>query len=215
MQTGFLSLIVALLLAACTGPGSSPGGEQQAIPSLQGKDPAEAAQKSLDTYKRLVSAEDFAALGFQSLEEVQNAELGASFPIQIVPLDRLQQFDQGGDTEGLLTDAGRVVFEVQVDEALRSSIEVGRVGDLWQGQSFGEPALIGALAPLRQSEEDFEVVVPALNVYFVATRTDAGLQLTPAFDYPAFNLSAGRALPAAEALNALVDAAKNHNGLPN
>jgi hypothetical protein len=211
------SVLVALVVGACSSPGSSPPGEQQQqpIPSLEGKDPTEAAQKSLDAYKKLVGPDDFGALGFKSLDEVQQAELGPSLAIKLVPLDRLAQFDRGANPEDLLTDAGRVVFEVRVAGELRTSLEVGQVGDLWQGQSFGEPALIAALAPLRRTDQDFEVLVPALNVYFVATRDGDQLELTPAFDYPTFDLANGKTLPAGDALALLVPAAKGHDGLPN
>jgi hypothetical protein len=209
-----LALLLAAGLAACSTPAATPppGGEPQPEPALQGRDAAEAAAKSLDAYRKLVSANDFAALGFESLDEVAQAQLGRSFPVTLVPLDRLQRFERGTNPEDLFVDAGRVIYEVRVGDAVRSSLDVGRIGDLWQGESFGSPGLVRPLSALRQADNDFVVWVAALNVYFEATRALEQLVLTPVFDYPDLGLSAGKAMPAADALGSLVDAAKAVTG---
>jgi hypothetical protein len=216
MRRGLALLLASLLIAACAAQISQPPGDQaEPVPALQGKSPDEAAQNSLGAYRQLVTEEDFAALGFESLDEVAKAELGPSLSVSLVPLERLRKFDPQSNPEDLLVDAGRVIFEVNVGGQLRSSLEVGSLGDLWQGQSFGSPALIGPLAKYRQSEGDFVVWVPALNVYFDANRTEQGILVTPAFDYPTMNLTAGRTLPASEAFAAMVELAKAQDGLPN
>ena len=212
------ALLVALLLAlaACAAPASQPpGGEPEPIPALQGKDPDEAARKSLEAFRALVTADDFTALGFESLDEVAKAQLGPSLKVSTVPLDRLQKYEPGANPEELLVDANRVIYTVTVNEEVRTSLEVGQVGDLWQGRSFGSPEFIRPIAKLRQSDTDFVVWVPALNAYFMASRTEGGLTLTPAFDYPELDLSAGRTLPAASAFAVMVPLAQSHNGLPN
>jgi hypothetical protein len=210
------ALALAVLLAGCaTQASQAPGGEPQPEPALQGKDPDEAAAKSLEVYRTLVTADDVEALGFKNLDEVAKAELGRSFTISLVPLDRLAQFGPNTKPEDLFTDSGRVIYEVNVGGEVRSSLEVGPIGTAWQGQSFGSPGLIVALSTLQPGAEDFVVWVAALNVYFLADRNSDGLFLTPAFDYPQFNLVVGRAMPAADALGLLVEAAKGHDQLPN
>jgi hypothetical protein len=211
-----IALAIVVLLAGCSPQASQPpAGEPQPEPALQGKDPDEAAAKSLEVYRRLVTADDFAALGFKSLDEVAKAALGRSFTVSLVPLDRLAQLTRDTKPDDLFTDSGRVLYEVTVGGEVRSSLEVGPIGTVWQGQSFGSPGLIAALAALQPGAEDFVVWVAALNVYFLASRTSDGLFLTPAFDYPAFKLVVGRAIPAADALGGLVEAAKGHDQLPN
>lgn len=210
-----LALIVAGALAGCSAPAATTpagGGEPQPEPALQGRDPDEAAAKSLDAYKKLVSADDFGALGFESLDEVAQAQLGHSFPVTLVPLDRLQRFERGTNPEDLFVDAGRVIYEVRVGDAVRSSLDVGQIGDVWQGESFGSPGLIRPLSALRQADADFVVWVAALNVYFEASGAQEQLMLTPIVDYPDFGLSAGKAMPAGDALGALVEAAKGVTG---
>lgn len=214
MLTRPLLVALVLALAACAAPASpAPGGE--AVPALQGKDPDEAARKSLEAFRALVTADEFKALGFESLDEVARAQLGPSLKVSTVPLDRLQKFQPGGNAEELLVDANRVIYTVTVNEQVRTSLEVGQVGDVWQGRSFGSPEFIRPLAKLRQSDTDFVVWVPALNAYFMGRRTEGGLTLTPAFDYPEMDLTAGRTLPAANAFAAMVPLAQSHNGLPN
>jgi hypothetical protein len=210
------ALLVALVLAvaACAAPASQPPGGEP-IPALQGKDPDEAARKSLDAFRALVTADDFRALGFESLDEVAKAQLGPSLKVSTVPLDRLQKFQPGGNPEELLVDANRVIYPITVSEEVRTSLEVGQVGDLWQGRSFGSPEFIRPLAKLRRSDTDFVVWVPALNAYLMASRTEGGLTLTPGFDYPEMDLTAGRTLPAASAFAEMVPLAQSHNGLPN
>lgn len=211
-----VALALAVLLAACSNQASqAPGGEPQPEPALQGKDADEAAAKSLEVYRTLVTADDFAALGFKSLDEVAKAELGRSFRISLVPLERLAQFDANTKPEDLFTDSGRVIYEVNVGGEVRSSLEVGPIGTVWQGQSFGSPGLIAALSALKPGADDFVVWVAALNVYFLASQTADGLFLTPAFDYPQFDMIGGRAVPAADALGRLVEAARSHDQLPN
>lgn len=212
----FVALALVVLLAGCTPQASqAPAGEPQPEPALQGKDPDEAAAKSLEVYRGLVTADDFAALGFKTLEEVAKAELGRSFTVSLVPLDRLAQFGRDSKPDDLFIDSGRVIYEVTVGGEVRSSLEVGPIGTVWQGQSFGSPGLIGALSALQPGADDFVVWVAALNVYFLAHRNSDGLFLTPAFDYPQFSLVVGRAVPAADALGLLVEAAKGHDQLPN
>jgi hypothetical protein len=216
-RRGALLLPLLVLLAACTTPASPApaGGESEPVQALQGKDPDEAAAKSLEAYRGLVGQEDFGALGFSSLEEVARAELGRSYRVSLVPLDQLRTYTADADPEKLFVDAGRVIYEVRVGDAVRSSLEVGPIGDVWQGQSFGSPGLIRPIAEFSQADDDFVVTVAALNVYFLAARNSDGLFLTPLFDYEAFGFAAGRPVPAAEGLAALVEAAKGHDELPN
>ena len=208
-----LALIFAAVVAACSSPAASAptGGQPQPEPALQGNSPDEAAAKSLEVYRKLVG-DDFATLGFQSLDEVAQAKLGRSYQVSLVPLDRLQAYQRGSNPADLLVDSGRVIYEVRVGDAVRSSLEVGPIGALWQGQSFGSPALIQAIVAMKPGDTDFIVWVAALNVYFLASRAEQGLTFTPVFDYTNFGLAAGKPVAAADAFASLVDAAKAVTG---
>jgi hypothetical protein len=58
------------------------------------------------------------------------------------------------------------------------------------------------------------VHVLPFNLYFVGSRSDNGLMLTPLADYSSFNLKSGATLSADEVFSALAPFAKNYNGLP-
>lgn len=209
-------LVIVAVVWAVQQLSSPPGvGVPEPVPALQGKDPDEAAAKSLEAYRKLVTQDDFAALGFATADDVARAELGRSYRVVLVPLDRLKAYTVETDPETLFNDAGRIIYEVRVDNEVRSSLEVGPFGDLWQGQSFGSPGLIGPIAQFTRADDDFVVFVAALNVYYLATRTSDGLFLVPLFDYPQFQLGAGKDVPAGDGLAVLVDAARQHEGLPN
>jgi len=212
MMRRWLICAVVLLVSCTVTPGGSP---DEPIESLFAEDPDEAAQKSLEAFSALVTADDYAALGFDSLEEVADAQLGEPFEVQMVQLDRLKEFSQETDPNELLTDASRVIYPVTVNEEVRSSLEIGPIEGGWQGTTFGSPELIRPLAELRGSPEDFIVWVPALNMYFIGTRDGEQLTLTPAFDYPEADLATGRTQSAEEVFAAIQPLAEAHEGLPN
>lgn len=207
-------LCAVVLLVGCT---TTPGGisPDEPIETLFAEDPDEAAQKSLEAFGALVTEEDFASLGFRSLEEVANAQLGDPLQVSMVPLDRLQEFTQETNPDELLVDASRVIYPVTVDEEVRCSLEIGPIEGGWQGTTFGSPELIRPLAELRAGGEDFVVWVPALNMYFIATRDGEQLILTPAFDYPEADLVTGRTQAADEIFAVIQPLAEAHEGLPN
>ena len=110
-----------------------------------------------------------------------------------------------------------------VREQARSSLTVGRGAQGWAAVGFGAPKYSRALGEVREarSREErrpvadyFEVRVPALNVSFVASRGDRGIELTPVVDDARFGFVRGRTLPAESALSAMQQAAREHNGLP-
>jgi hypothetical protein len=210
-----LLLLGLILLAACSAvPASQPHGGET-IPSLQGKDPDEAARKSLEAFRALVTDENFKALGFVSRDEVSVAQLDVPLHVFRVQLDQLQKYEPRSDPEKLLIDSDRVIYPITVKEQIRSSLEVEKNGDSWQGTNFGSPELVKLLTTARKDKSDFVVWVPALNLYFIANRRDNRLQLTPILDYPNLGLSAGRTLTADEAFTAILSAARSHDGLPN
>lgn len=176
-----------------------------------------AAERALDTFAKLVDERNYRQMGFQSPDEVERATLGRTLAERMVRLDRLREY-AGGPVEELLTDTGRVKYLVEVNGEVRSSLTVGNRGDSWHAESFGGAnyAELVAAAALRMddSADLFELRVPALNVTFLATRRDGGLVLVPIVDDAGYGFTAGEPIPAEEALSALVEAAREHNGLP-
>jgi len=71
-------------------------------------------------FTALVTEEDFAALGFESLEEVADAQLGEPLQVSAVPLDRLKEFTPETDPNELLVEANRIIYPVTVNEEVCS-----------------------------------------------------------------------------------------------
>jgi hypothetical protein len=199
--------------------------QTQPAPETPARQPQEAASKGLETLQKMITPENFKAMGFESLDEVKSAALGAPLELFHVRLDQLREFQSGTDPNQLLTNVGQMIYPVTVQEQSRSSIMVAKDGETWKAVRFGGPGLIKTLAQVRKesppgataaaTSPPFLVQVPALNVYFLGNRSDKGLMLTPLLDDPALKFKAGTPMPAAEALAALVPVAKAYNGLPN
>ena len=93
--------------------------------------PQEVAQTSLvDLHKLTVSAERaddeaFAKdIGFDSLEEVAEAQLASPLRLYTVPLDKLAKFQPCDDPNKLLEDTGSLIFPLTVKGQYRSSLIV-------------------------------------------------------------------------------------------
>ncbi|MBI5352660.1 MAG: hypothetical protein HZB50_08505 [Chloroflexi bacterium] len=205
-------LLVLMIAGACqAGPDSGSNGESSGPPS---KDPQAAAEQALTVFQQLVNADNFKAMGFESVEEIKSAQLGQPLTVFRVPLDKLQSFSKDQNPEDLLVDVGRVIYPVTFKEQVRSSIAVEGAGQEWRATDYGSPNLIRALTQFTQSPTDFIVQVPAFSLYFIAQRSDSGLVLTPIIDDVRFGLKAGEAIPASVIFDILVPFTRDYNGLP-
>lgn len=202
------------------------GEQKQPAPQPPAREPQTAASQGLDILKKMITPDNFKAMGFDSLDEVKSAALGEPLELFHVRLDQLREFKSEADPNQLLTNVGQMIYPVTVQEQARSSIVVAKEGETWKAVRFGGPGLIKMLAQVRKQSPpgataaaavspSFLVQVPALNVYFLGSRSDQRLMLTPLLDDPALKFKAGTPLPAGEALAALVPVAKAYNGLPN
>jgi hypothetical protein len=214
-------LAFGLLVASCA---AAAFGQRAADYGQEGREGADAAARgALARFGLLVNERNFADLGFASPEEVRSATLGEPFGEFMIRLDRLREYQSGANAAALLTATGRLTYPVLVGEQMRSSLTVGRGDGGWASVAFGAPKYSRALSEVRDRlrREDgrpagdyFEVRVPALNVSFVGRQGDQGLALTPILDDPRFGFVRGQTLPAARALAAMQQAAREHNGLP-
>lgn len=177
------------------------------------KQTQETAQRELDTLRKL-AREKPQSFGFESPQELSEAAVGDPLAVFLVPLDKLRQFRASDPVDPLLIYAQQIRFTVSVKQEARSSIVVEKVKGNWVANSFGEADLAKHIAKARGEAEGFLVRVPALNLYFVAHRTQGQLQFTPVYDVPDLDLKSDHTLPAAEALQLVVPAALRYNGLP-
>ncbi len=205
----FAAILAFFFLAAC--------GRQKPAQPPQSASSGEAASSGLATLRKLVNANNYRSMGFESQDEVNSASLGNPLHIFLVRLDQLRQFQPDGDPEKLLSDIGEELYPVLVNGAPRSAVVVEKRNEQWSPVSYGGANLVKALAQRRagnsamaKTEEPtyFEVHVAALNIYFLGYRQGAKLMLIPLVDDPKYKFAAGTPVPAADAFATLVPAAK-------
>jgi len=216
---GFLFL--AVLLTACSGGGAAQSGGEQKPPMHP--DAQTAANRGLDSLRKLLTAENAKDMGFESPEEAAAAALGDPVRVQMVRLDALRQYEASVDPGRLLAEANRVIYPVAVKDQVKSSIIVEGSGSQWKASSFGGPHFVRQMARYRTdvatrfkpAPDSVSVVhVAALNLYFLGYRLDGRLMLTPLENHPTYRLEAGASLPAEQVFAALAPIARDYNGLP-
>jgi hypothetical protein len=216
MRTLPRSIIVLIVILVLVGIGlafAARGSGSQSEPPTA-PDAQSAAEQGLETYRQIVTPENYLALGFQSPEEVKDAQLGQPLSVLRVPLDQLKVFSPDRDPEELLVDESRVIYPVTVKEEVRSSIAVEGRNERWTATDFGNPKLITALTQFQRESSDFIVQVPAFSLFFIAQRSENGMVLTPIMDDARFGFSAGKSLTATEVFETISPFAREYNGLP-
>jgi hypothetical protein len=214
IREAVLLVSVALLVSGCKGRMFPAGqGNSSADPAANGSS-QDAAQTGLRVMQSLVRPETFQGLGFTSVDQAKNAQLGDPLKIFIVPLDELTAYKGDANAAGLLHDAHKLIYPVTVDQQVVSSLSATQRDDGWRATEFGNSALTRALVAHRASKDDFVVWVPALKIYFTARGAGEGLVLTTIMDDPRFEFKAGETIPASRAFAVLQKSASGYNGLP-
>jgi len=182
------------------------------------------ASEALKTFSELVTEENCEELGFASPDEVGNATLGVPIQVFMVQLDHLQEYEVGTDPESLLSGGDEFSYPVLIREEVRSSIVIMKRNEEWEAVSFGWSNLITLLTEIRKVTSErtglplssfFAVRIPALNLYFLAHRTENNiLMLTPLLDDRGFGFEAGVTMPADAVFETILPAAQQHDGSP-
>lgn len=216
-------LLCVMLTESCSTASQQTANQNTQKTPTQVESAQAAASQSLSAFRGLVTADNYKEMGFDSPNEVSSAALGEPIQVFTVALDRLSEYQQGTDPDQLLVDANRVIFPVNVKDEVRSSIVVESAGGKWSTTSYGAPNLVKLLAKTRRSGSEagksplssfFAVQVPALNLYFIGSRVDNKLMLTPVLDDTSYNFRAGATMPATDVFVSLAAAAKRHSGFP-
>ena len=169
-------------------------------------DQQQAADDAL-TILRNLAQDNYQLLGFTSPEEAQGATLGMPLDVMFVPLDQLREYSPEQSPDALLSDSRLVLYPVDVNNEVRSSVQVQGSDEGWTPAGFGSTTLIKAVTAISPSQDAFLVQVPSLGLYFVAQREDDSLMLTSLYDEPRFEFSAGRPLDASQVFEAIQSAA--------
>ncbi|HWB85422.1 MAG TPA: hypothetical protein VG675_14865 [Bryobacteraceae bacterium] len=202
----FVSLLV-VLTAGC-----SQGGGGKAPPSAQ--QPEEAARNALATLQKLVTAQNYRTMGFESVDEVKSAALGQPLALVQIGLDQLKAFRPGGNVNSLMQSSPETIYPVTVNGQVRSSVTVSKSASGYAPSSFGNADIVKSLSRYRQSPDAFVVRVPALNLYFLGSRVENRVMLTPIVEDNRLKLQPGVPAPAEQVIEQLVPIANAYNGLP-
>jgi hypothetical protein len=200
-----LCMIAAGIGCAQSGQGSA----QAAAPQAQ-----DAAQGGLATLRQLVTDQNFREMGFDSRDDVGRAAVAPPWTMFNIGLDQLKRYQRGADVNALLTASAETIFPVTVNGQVKSSITVTKADAGFKPSSFGNAALVKAIAPHTQAAGSFIVRVPAFNMYYVGTRVDGRLMLTAIIDDTRMKTQVGVAVPAEQVLEELARIAGNYNGEP-
>ena len=181
------------------------------------------AVKSLETFSKLVTKDNYKQMGFESPEEVRMAKLGQPLRDFMVRLDQLKEYQPGSDPNALLSGGNQAMYPLFIKKKVRSSITIGERSGKWKAVSFGGANFIKLLNNILTKSVEatglslssyFIVRVPALNLSFLGYRIDNKLMLVPLLDEPQFNFKAGVSMPADTVFKTILPAAREHNGLP-
>lgn len=186
-------------------------------PKSPSSQPQEAATTAIGVLQKMVTEKNFHALGFDSADQVKQAQLGEPLSIYDVGLDQLKTYKTGTDPNTLLVQSSRTLYPVTVNGQVKSSVTISHKESGYQASSFGNAEIIKSLSRYRQAQAasgDFVVRIPAFNMYYLARRVEKRLVLVPIIDDPRLKLKPGEAVSAETVLDQLVPLANAYNGLP-
>lgn len=182
MRTFIICMIVVLLEVSTGCSGGGPGSvnsqnsqnttaqsqstpQETAEPSFD--DPRQAAASALSNLKHLLSeGKNFREMGFDSLEQLDQATLGQPASVYAVGLNDLREYAPGSDPQALLIDTKRVVFPVVVAGTGRTLITVEQKEGKWHAVSFGEQRVARNLVKVRDDKSTGENV-PGSSYFLV------------------------------------------------
>jgi len=199
---------VVLASAGC----AQKGGNSAPPPSA---DAGQAASNALATLQKLVTEQNYKAMGFTSLDEVKSAQLAEPLPVFHVALDRLKSY-QGEDPNALLTQSGETIYPVTAGGQVRSSVTLVKKDNSYTASSFGNAEVVKSLTRYRTASTPgaFVVRIPALGIYLLGSRVENRLMLTPIVEDSRLPFQPGVAAPAQDVLKAIAPLAQAYNGLP-
>ena len=208
MRSLLLTGGLLLLMVACR------GGETPKPPSSQ---PQQAATDALGVLQKLVNDQNYRAMGFDSVDEVKQAQLGQPLATFNIGLDQLKGYQTGANANSVLNPEFRNDLPGHGEWSSEVLSHRGPESTRVYALQLRECRNRQGLSRYRTGDNaanDFVVRVPALNMYFLAKRVENRLFLTPIVDDPRLKLKVGEEVPAEIVLEQLVPIANAYNGLP-
>ena len=182
-----------------------------------------AGEKSLDSFRKVVTEKNFQKMGFNSLEEVRMAELGKELGVFIIGLNDLKNFKQETILMDIIQFGNEVLIPVNVKNEVRSSIMLTKSGDSWETASYGGSnkikLLVNTISRIRGDSPEMSgefrvIVIPAMNLYFIGLMNKDTFFLAPVLDDESLGFKAGSVMNAEEVLLKLVPVAERMKDEP-
>ena len=215
--------VVSLLGLGCGSTSTGQENVDEPIDVLSASDSAGAAAAGMRMLAQLVESGKIATLGLETVDQVNSSPLGVSFAVHSVRLDRLQGYQESSAPHDLFEASVRSLYPVVLSEEVRSSVGVVKLKEKWEASEFGNVGYIQSVSKLRREnaaeaevplKSYFIVDIPALNLAFVARRTEDDSILIPIVDYPPLGLKAGAQSSARQLFPRLAEFAKELEDLP-
>jgi hypothetical protein len=205
MRAISLTLCVFLLIGCSRHPNE---------PKPPAQQPQEAATNAIGVLQKLVNQQNYKSLGFQSLDEVRQAQLGQPMPVYNLGLDKLKSYQAGEDPNSLLTPSAETIYPVTVGGSVRTGVTIVHKERGYEPSSFGNADIVKRLSAYRQNEADVAVRIPAFNMYFVGRHVETRVVLVPIVSDPRLKVQAGEATPLEVVVDQLRPYVNSYNGLP-
>jgi hypothetical protein len=171
------------------------------------------ANRGLATFRKLVGADSYRAMGFSSLEEARTASaLGEPMIVHTVAGQQLAAYESTRSTASLTGNVLRVVWPVMVGERVCSSITVARAKHGWKAVRFGWPNFSQQLVRVRLNQARLAglppasvsaMEVPVLQLWLVAYVRNGQLTLAALESRGALGLSSNEPIPAKAAFDTI------------
>jgi hypothetical protein len=202
----FLLTVCVFLMMGCS--------QRKSEPQPPAQQPQEAATNAIGVLQKLVNEQNYKSLGFQSLDEVKQAQLGQPLPVFNLGLDKLKSYQAGQDPNSLLTPSAEAIYPVTVGGSVRTGVTIVHKEQGYEPSSFGNADIVKRLASYRQSPDQFVVRIPAFNMYFVGRRVETRVVLVPIVSDPRLKVREGEATPLEVVVDQIRPYVNAYNGLP-
>lgn len=187
---------------------------QKNEPKPPAQQPKEAATNAIVMLQKLVNDQNYKSLGFQSLDEVKQAQLGQPIEVYNLGLEKLKSYQTGQDLNSLLTPSAETIYPVTVEGSVRTGVTIARKEQGYEASSFGNADMVRRLAAYRQHAEEFAVRIPAFGMYFVGHRVEAHVVLVPIANNPRLKVQAGETTELEAVIDQLRPYVSSYNGHP-
>ena len=208
MRSLITIIVLVSLLVGC---------ESKQSPKPPSAQPQQAADNAIGVLQKLVNEQNYRSFGFDSVDEVKQAQLSQPLAVMNIPLDALKGYQAGTDPQSLLVKTSETIYPVTVNGQVKSSVTIVHTETGYAPSSFGNAPIVKALSQYRQltnAQSEFVGRVPALNLYFLGRTVEGKTMIVPIAEDPRMKLRPGEPVPFEAALPDLVAAANAYNGLP-